>query len=80
MAAAYQNHIDVAKRLLEAGADVHLVNSEGESAMSLASQAMNNEIIILIRSVWERKAMKRKTSVLDNAIAEYQAEWHGDSW
>merc|ERR1719473_517097 len=57
MAAAYQNHIDVVKRLLEAGADVHLVNNNGESAVSLASMAMNNEIILMIRSGWERKAM-----------------------
>merc|ERR1719473_1668984 len=80
MAAAYQNHLAVVKRLVDAGADVHLVNSNGESAVSLASMAMNNEVIVLMRSNWKRKKTKRKTSVLDNAIAEYQSEWHGDAW
>ena len=47
MGAAMNGHEEVVKQLLSAGADVSLVNDEGETAMALAN---TNRVASLIRN------------------------------
>jgi hypothetical protein len=82
MCAAYQNHLEIARKLLEEGADPHLVNKLGESAVALASLNQNQEIIDLIRRQWKCKENRVQVDSLDNAIEAYKQEWTGfdEAW
>ena len=70
------------RKLLEEGADPHLVNKLGESAVALASLNQNQEIIDLIRRQWKCKENRVQVDSLDNAIEAYKQEWTGfdEAW
>lgn len=50
MFAALWNKLSTVKYLLEAGADVSLVNLKGETALNLARNAGNRDVVTLLRT------------------------------
>ena len=78
--AAYYGHSDVAKILLQNGADVSRTNSNGYSALILSANYGDAEIVKLLIEVINFHEYRKKKLLLKFSKSERTTEQVGGSW